>query len=528
MGARRTGGSVPGARSGGSADGGAGPLLTRRALARTAVAIAAVPALPTLAACTDTDEAGIVFVADPTPSAVLPAASPAATALSLSALLVESADVVALAPAEAGDALAALTGPARLPLLVGPDGEITEEQLGEELDRLGARTLLIPAGQDAGALGEGRDILEVDLAAEDPSADLPTVTVGAAPERLTLLLDPEQALPAAPVASALVTAAGGTVAQVPGGQLGRSSDSVAAARAAVGNDPTTGVLALGESFGASDGLAGALERAATTPELPGGGQIAFPGRRMVAAYGSPGVPSLGILGEQGLEETIARTQQLAADYQGLTDELVIPAFEIIATIAADTPGGDGDYSRELSVDSLREWVDAAGEAGVYVVLDLQPGTTDFLTQAQRYEELLLEPHVGLALDSEWRLKPGQKHLEQIGSVTGAEVNSVVTWLADLTAEHGLPQKLLILHQFTLRMVTERETIDTSRTELAITLHADGHGAPGDKLATWNALQQGLPEGIFMAWKNFYDEDSPTFTPEETYAVEPRPWFVSYQ
>jgi hypothetical protein len=32
----------------------------------------------------------------------------------------------------------------------------------------------------------------------------------------------------------------------------------------------------------------------------------------------------------------------------------------------------------------------------------------------------------------------------------------------------------------------------------------------------------------MAWKNFYDEDTPTFTPEQTMEVDPAPWFVSYQ
>ena len=70
-------------------------------------------------------------------------------------------------------------------------------------------------------------------------------------------------------------------------------------------------------------------------------------------------------------------------------------------------------------------MDAAREAGVYVMLDLQPGRTDFLTQAKRYEELLAQPHVGLALDPEWRLGPQQLHLEQIGSVGIDEVNSVV-------------------------------------------------------------------------------------------------------
>ena len=158
------------------------------------------------------------------------------------------------------------------------------------------------------------------------------------------------------------------------------------------------------------------------------------------------------------------------------------------------------------METLREWVDGAGEAGVYVVLDLQPGTTDFLTQARMYEELLLQPHVGLALDPEWRLEPGQRHMEQIGSVTAAEVNEVITWLADLTAENSLPQKVLILHQFRLSMISDRQDLDTSREELAITLHADGNGAPGDKLATWNSLQTDLPEGFFMAWKNFYDEE----------------------
>ena len=326
----------------------------------------------------------------------------------------------------------------------------------------------------------------------------------------------------------MVAGVGGTVAEIPGGALGRSGDSVAAVTSAVGDDPAVGVLALGASFGPSEDFSSALARTAGTPQLPGGGTTVFPGRRMIAAYGSPGVPSLGILGEQGLEESIARVQALAAEYEGLGEEQVIPAFEIITTIASEEAGADGDHSRELPVDLVREWVDAAGEAGVYVVLDLQPGTTDFLTQAKLYEELLLAPHVGLALDPEWRLEPGQKHLEQIGAVSAAEVNEVSMWLADLTAEHSLPQKVLILHQFSHSMITERQDIDASRPELAITLHADGHGAPGDKLGTYATLQQDLPEGIVMAWKNFYDEDSPMFTPEQTYEVDPRPWFVSYQ
>ncbi|WP_262424794.1 hypothetical protein [Brachybacterium sp. Z12] len=352
--------------------------------------------------------------------------------------------------------------------------------VADEISRLGARTVVTATGTDLSALGDGAEIIEIDPADPEAAAEaeLPEAATGEQAVPVTLLVDPELELPAQALAAAVVEAAGGSVTEIPGGALGRSSESVAAVTEAAGDDAAVGVLALGESFGAADDFADALARTAGTPELPGGGVTAFPGRRMIAAYGSPGVPSLGILGEQGLEESIARVQELAAEYADLGEEPVIPAFEIITTIASSEPGGDGDHSRELPVESLQEWVDAAGEAGVYVVLDLQPGTTDFLTQAKLYEELLLAPHVGLALDAEWRLEPGQKHLEQIGSVSAAEINEVAGWLADLTAEHGLPQKLLILHQFSHSMISDRQDVDTSRPELAITLHADGHGAPG--------------------------------------------------
>src|SRR5690625_7483799 len=102
------------------------------------------------------------------------------------------------------------------------------------------------------------------------------------------------------------------------------------------------------------------------------------------------------------------------------------SVDISRTIIVTESGDDGFYSRALGVETLRGWYDAAGEAVVYVVLYLQPGTTDFLTQAKLYEELLTAPHVGLALDAEWRLEPGQKHLAQIGSVTATEINEVST------------------------------------------------------------------------------------------------------
>ncbi len=299
--------------------------------------------------------------------------------------------------------------------------------------------------------------------------------------------------------------------------------------AALSDGGSETVLAVGAGLGAEPGLDWKVATAATGTELPGGGQLLFPGRMMVALYGYPGSGALGVLGEQPVDAAIQRARDTAAPYESLVDAPVVPAFEIIVTVASEFAGPDGNYSTESPVDAVRPWVEAAGAAGLYVILDLQPGRTDFVTQAELYRPLLELPHVGLALDPEWRLAPGEVHLTQIGSVGIEEVNRVVTWLADLTREKALPQKLLVLHQFRLDMLPGREFLDLSRDELAIMIHADGQGSQGSKQATWNALHQGAPEGLAWGWKNFYDEDLPTLTPEQTIQqVVPTPDLVSYQ
>ncbi|NKE08582.1 MULTISPECIES: hypothetical protein [Kocuria] len=414
----------------------------------------------------------------------------------------------------------------QVPLLISGD----DDALGQELDRLQAQTVIVAQGESAPEIGD-RDVVEVQADSQVDQLDLPEVSVAQEASTGVVLIDPQaqdtdgEAAAATEAAVATVNAAGGTAVEVPGGDPRVSGDSVEVARSADDHN----ILALGESFGSSQDVESRMQAAQdTTAELPGGGQLAFPGRRMIAVYGSPGTSALGVLGEQDVDATIELVQEMAREYQPYSDEQVIPAFEIITTIASAEPGADGNYTNELDPETLRPWIDAAGEAGVYVVLDLQPGRVDFLSQAQRYEDLLREPHVGLALDPEWRLEDGQRHMEQIGSVSADEINQVSDWLAQLTAENNLPQKVLILHQFKLAMITDREQINTAHDELAITLHADGHGSPELKMATWEALQNGLPEGIWMAWKNFYDEDTPVFSPEETYDVDPKPWFVSYQ
>jgi hypothetical protein len=539
--------------------------------ASTTVPVAPEPTAPELAAVPDT-------------TTVVDARGAPARAVEASRLFFESAPVVVLA-AE-GDAAAQRRGADAatdlgVPMLVTPPApaagrgtgaETTEEDQGaedrprtgavadgatvaDELERLAPEAVLAfgaPAQRWARQHSATDTIVAAPTEAASPDGadtersvaggdDLPEVIPTEPDDEVVVLVGaagaPGAGEPAAGsdggrpaqeasvAASATAAAAGAQVVPVAGTDP-RADPAAIASLAAAGAPPR--VVAFGAGFGPADRLRGRVAVAATGVELPGGGQVVFPDRRMVALYGHPTTPAMGVLGEQPVDAAVTRAEELAADYRGLVDETVVPAFEIITTVASSSPGADGDYSNESAVDDLRPWVDAAGRAGVYVVLDLQPGRSDFLTQAQRYEELLAEPHVGLALDPEWRLGPDQVHLDQIGTVSAAEVDLVADWLARLTRERQLPQKLLVVHQFRVEMISDRNTLATDHDELALLIHGDGFGTPRQKFETWERLRAEPLPGAWWGWKNFIDEDSPTFTPSETVAIDPTPWFVSYQ
>jgi len=197
-------------------------------------------------------------------------------------------------------------------------------------------------------------------------------------------------------------------------------------------------------------------------------------------------------------------------------------------VATAGPGPSGLYSDVMSPAVLRPWVTAAAKAGLYVTLDLQPGRANLLAEAKTYQSLLELPNVGLALDPEWKLQPGQLPLHQIGSVSIAEVNSVVSWLSALTADHHLPQKLLELHEFRLSMIQNIRQLDTRNDNLSVVINMDGQGAPSSKRTTWRSVVAAAPAGVFFGWKDFYAKDTPMLGPRLTIGHVPTPLLISYQ
>ena len=499
-------------------------------------------------------------------SSLVSQADPAALALGSSEEFFASARAVVLAPAE--DQAAVLRA-ASIGIALGAPVLLTGTQVAEieaEIVRLGAETLIPvgavdlnavdvtslnvqPAPEDTGGLSEllgaavegsfgdveapETEQVTQSMAELEPGQVYPADTSGTAPHRsghmpallhgegvegLHVLADGQDHQA---VAVANARAAGAQVAIV-------SGDPRASVGAVSALGTPEAVVGYGSSFGNEATFAWQAATAATGTELPGGGQLVFDGTRYVALYGHPGTASLGLLGEQDIDETIDLAADYAGDYADLTDDTVVPTLEVIVTVAAASAGADGNYSTEFPAENFVELIEAAAAAGQYVVLDFQPGRANFLDQVREYEELLEYPNVGIALDPEWRLAEDERPLQQIGSVRAREVNQVVNFLADFVQEHHLPQKMVVLHQFQQQMIRGRDNLDLSREEVAVLIHADGHGTPEAKRETWRDVRSGAPDGMHWGWKNFIDEDSPMLTPARTYRIQPQPDYVSYQ
>ena len=277
--------------------------------------------------------------------------------------------------------------------------------------------------------------------------------------------------------------------------------------------------------GAGTGTTVATASPAPLPELPRGGRRIFPDYRVIAYYGSGEFPGLGVLGQKPAEQSAEAIIKQASAYAP-TGRRILPAMELITTVALASPGPMGTYSSAGNPDVVQKYLDVARKHKMMLILDFQPGQGEFLPQVKRFEKFLTQPDVGVALDAEWRMKKGEIPGKTYGSAKAAEINGVSAYVAGLVKANNLPEKLFLVHQFRLDMLPDRQNI-VSRPGLATVFHADGFGPQKEKREVYAALK--LPGPPFhIGFKLFYKADTGLMTPTQAMALKPQPDLITYQ
>lgn len=199
---------------------------------------------------------------------------------------------------------------------------------------------------------------------------------------------------------------------------------------------------------------------------------------------------------------------------------MLPAFELISPIALAFPGEDGKYRARQPASVIRRYLRAARRNGYLLVIDIQPGRSTFMQEARVLEPFLRQPDVGLALDPEWNMGPRGVPGSVIGSVGATQVNQVSRYLAGIVRDNDLPQKLLIVHQFTPDMVRDKGRLEAP-PEVDTVLNSDGFGGFADKRAKYRELAP-RSRRFDRGFKLFFQEDTGLMSPRQVLRLRPQP------
>ncbi|MFT2009900.1 hypothetical protein ACMA1I_14585 [Pontibacter sp. 13R65] len=262
--------------------------------------------------------------------------------------------------------------------------------------------------------------------------------------------------------------------------------------------------------------------------LPG---AILPAQRIVAFYGNLLSKRMGILGELPPDQMLAQLDKEVANWEE-ADSLtpVKPALHAIVVTAQGQPGRGNKYRLRMTDKMIEDVLEIAKQRDALVFLDVQVGQSTLQEELPRLSPFLALPNVHLGIDAEFAMKEGGVPGKRVGSFDAADINYATGMLADLVNEHQLPPKLLIIHRFTQRMITNYQNINL-KEQVQIVMHMDGWGPPALKKDTYRRYIQKEPVQ-FTGFKIFYKNDSRNgsrlLSPSEILQLEPKPVYIQYQ
>jgi hypothetical protein len=246
---------------------------------------------------------------------------------------------------------------------------------------------------------------------------------------------------------------------------------------------------------------------------------------LVTWYGNPRTDKMGILGEFEDDALAEGLNKQAKAFQGLTWKRVQPAYELVAVVAQDRPGPDGLWRRRETRDVIERVLAQARAHHFKLIIDIQVGHSTVKSEFEYVRRYLEEPDVYLALDPEFHMWEAQQPGRAIGHTLAEDVNYAAAELGRIVAARKLPPKVLIVHQFTMNMLPDKENVKHVRG-VDVALDMDGLGSRPLKRAIYRMVMHQPLE--FAAIKLFYRKDPNLLLPEDVLVLNPVPSVVVYQ
>lgn len=254
--------------------------------------------------------------------------------------------------------------------------------------------------------------------------------------------------------------------------------------------------------------------------------------RIVGYYGNFYSKRMGILGEYPPDVMLRMfKKELQSWRQADPNTPVIPAIEYIAIVAQKDAGVDGKYRAVMPDKEIYKAIHLAEQINGIVILDVQVGRSTLAAELPKLERYLRMPNVMLAIDPEFSMPQGTKPGSRIGTIDGSEINYAIDYLSNLVKKYDLPPKVLVVHRFTQKMVTNHQKIRPN-AQVQVVMDMDGFGSQSLKRDSYRYFIAAEPVQ-FTGIKLFYKQDTKgnpneLFTPEQILKLKPVPKFILYQ
>lgn len=260
----------------------------------------------------------------------------------------------------------------------------------------------------------------------------------------------------------------------------------------------------------------------------------LPFNRIVAYYGNLYSKKMGVLGQYEEDEMIKHLDQEVKKWEIADPNTpVIPAFHYIAVVAQGSAGADGKYRARMPDSEIDKVLKIAEKVQSSIIfLDIQVGLSDLQTEVPKFEKYLKLPNVHLGIDAEFAMqKTGKKPGKVVGTLDASDVNFTAEYLAKIVKENNLTPKILIVHRYTEKMITNYKLIKPL-PEVQIVMHMDGWGGKEHKKSTYDSFVRKQPVQ-FTGFKLFYKNDiwekgTVMFEPSELLKLSPQPSYIQYQ
>jgi hypothetical protein len=246
---------------------------------------------------------------------------------------------------------------------------------------------------------------------------------------------------------------------------------------------------------------------------------------LVTWYGNPRSSRMGVLGRHRGAELAAGLRKQAAAYAALTKKKVMAAYHLVAVIAQPHRGKDGMSRRRETDATIRAMLDEARAHQFKLILDVQPGHSTVKAELAHLRQYLEDPDVYLGLDPEFAMPADIAPGRRIGRMTSADVNDAIDFLEAVVRARQLPPKVLIVHQFTMNMLGEKQKIRDSAL-VDVVLDVDGFGDRPLKRAMYQTIIRKPLE--YPGIKLFYREDTNLLGEADVMKLKPEPAVVIYQ